>query len=176
MKIKEIFNRDIENILNIYEKGLTTDSDTEFFDFFIEHNELKVAPLGFGSCSPTIYQHLGKFSPIFTRSKFKEIMEENLQNQIKTLIKFQNELESFIETHKNDILKSIRSNLDKEFLAINVVNDKIIYEILPSYEIEFEYGLVFLEDIEKDTTDEDILNELNIQVQIFIKEIDELLK
>ena len=103
-------------------------------------------------------------------------MEENLQNQIKTLIKFQNELESFIETHKNNILKLIRSNPDEQFLVINVVNDKIIYEILPSYEIEFEYGLVFLEDIDKDTTDEDILNELDIQVQIFIKEINELLK
>lgn len=176
MKLEEIFNRDIDNILDIYEKGLTTDSDTEFFDFFIEYNELKVAPLGFGSCSPTIYQHLGKFSSIFPRSEFKKIMEENLQNQIKTLIKFQNELKPFIENHKNDILKLIRSNLDKEFLTINVVNDEIIYEILPSYEIEFEYGLVFLEDIEKDTTDEDILNELNTQVQIFIKEINELLK
>ena len=176
MKIKEIFNRDIERILDIYEKGLTTDSDTEFFDFFIENDELKIERLGFGSCSPTIYQHFGKFSPIFTKSEFKEIMEENLQNQIKTLIKFQNELESFIETHKKDILKLIRSNPDEEFLAINVVNDKIIYEILPSYEIEFEYGLVYLEDINKDTTDEDILNELETQVQILIKEINELLK
>ena len=176
MKIKEIFNKDIDNILDIYEKDLTIDSDTEFFDFFIEHNELKVAPLGFGACSPTIYQHLGNFSPIFTRNKFKEIMEENLQNQIKTLIKFQNELKSFIENHKNDILKLIRSNPDGEFLAINVVNDEIIYKILSSYYIEFEYGLVFLEDINKDTTDEDILNELNTQVQIFIEEINELLK
>lgn len=176
MKIEEIFNRDIDNILDIYEKNLTTDSDTEAFDFFIENDELKVAPLGFGSCSPTIYQHLGKFSPKFTRSEFKEIMEENLQNQIKTLIKFQNELKPFIENHKNDILKSIRSNPDGEFLVINVVNDKIIYEILPSYKIEFEYGLVFLEDINKDTTDEDIINDLNEQTQVFIKEINELLK
>lgn len=176
MKIEKIFNRDIENILDIYEKDFVTDSDTEFFDFFIENDELKIERLGFGSCSPTIYQHLGKFSPIFTRSELKSIMEENLQKQIKTLIKFQNELKPFIENHKNNILKSIRSNPDGEFLVINVVNDKIIYEILPSYEIEFEYGLVFLEDIDKDTTDEDILNELDIQVQIFIKEINELLK
>lgn len=176
MKIEEIFNRDIDNILDIYEKDLTTDSDTEAFDFFIENDELKVAPLGFGSCSPTIYQHLGKFSPIFTRSEFKKIMEENLQNQIKTLIKFQNELESFIETHENNILKLIRSNPDEQFLTIDIVNDKIIYEILPSYEIEFEYGFLFLEDIGKDTTDEDILNNLDEQVQIFIKEINELLK
>ena len=167
MKIKEIFNRDIERILDIYEKGLTTDSDTEFFDFFIENDELKIERLGFGSCSPTIYQHLGKFSPIFTKSEFKEIMEESLQNQIKTLIKFQNELESYIEAHKNDILKLIRSNPDGEFLAINVINDEIIYEILSSYYMEFEYGLVYLEDI---------LNELDTQVQIFIKEINELLK
>ena len=73
-------------------------------------------------------------------------------------------------------MKSIRSNPDGEFLVINVVNDKIIYEILPSYKIEFEYGLVFLEDINKDTTDEDIINDLNEQTQVFIKEINELLK
>lgn len=176
MKIEEIFNRDIDNILDIYEKDLTTDSDTEAFDFFIENDELKIERLGFGLHSPTIYQHLVQFSPIFTRSELKKIMEENLQNQIKTLIKFQNELESFIETHKNNILKLIRSNPNEQFLTINVVNDKIIYEILPSYEIEFEYGLVFLEDIGKDTTDEDILNDLNEQVKSFIKEINELLK
>lgn len=175
MKIKEIFNRDINGILDIYENDLTRNSDTETFDFFIENDELKIERLGFGSCLPTIYQHLGKFSPIFTRSEFKEIIEENLQKQIKTLIKFQNELESFIETHKKDILKLIRSNPDKEYLTINVVNNKITYELLYSYDIEFEYGLLFLGDIDKDTTDNDILNELNEQNQLFITEINELL-
>lgn len=176
MLINDIFEEELPRILHIYEKCyMENDSDIEAYAAYINNEEFEIDTLNYSCFSVKLAELLPTDETRPTVEEFEQILRSELTTHIDRIKFVKDNLITYIESNICELVDAIKNNPDDAYLVVDTDEQTISTYLLPLHEITNEYCILNTSFYTKDTTKDEIIDDILMNSHQLVLQFEKLL-